>query len=44
MVHAVEFFFDAYDFLHDFYALVVLAAFGENLAFGVELAEFLSED
>ena len=44
MVHAVEFFFDAYDFLHNFYAFVVLATFGEDLAFGVELAEFLSED
>ena len=44
MLHAVEFLLDADNFLHDLDALVVFVALGQDVALGVELVEFLSED
>ena len=43
MIHAIEFFLDAYDLLHDFDAFVVLAIFGQHLAFVVELSQLFTK-
>lgn len=44
MVHAVEFLLDADNLLHDLDAFVEFVTFSQDVAFGVELVQFLSQN
>ena len=44
MLHTVEFLLDADNLLHNLNALVEFITFGQDVALGVELVQFLSED